>query len=99
MACPVLGLPNANVTELSLTGNMSDYHRPGASGHPAGKVPFYAAFTTATDEYNLGHEIYSVAVQSMLVCLDSFSEDDLHPDKAIYENPPAIQRSMPRLTI
>ena len=87
------GYPNANVTELSLTGNIEvitiDQEHLDILLE---KYPFYAAFTTATDEYNLGHEITSVAVQSMLVCLDSFSEDEIYTlTKAIYENLPAIQ--------
>ena len=71
------GYPNSNVTELSLNGNielvtidqehmdilLKDY-------------PYYSSFTTETDEYNLGHPITSVAVKSMLVCLDTFSEDE-----------------------
>lgn len=87
------GFPNGNVTELSLTGNievltidqehldilLKDY-------------PFYSAFTTESDEYNLGHPVTSVAVKCMLVCLDTFSEDEVYTlCKTIYENLDSIQ--------
>ena len=87
------GYPNSNVMELSLNGNielltidqehldilLKDY-------------PFYSAFTTETDEYSLGHPITSVAVKCMLVCADSFSDDEIYAlTKAIYENLPDIQ--------
>ena len=56
------------------------------------KYPFYSVFTTETDEYNLGHEITSVAVKCMLVCLDSFSEDEIYAlTKSIYEHLGEIQ--------
>lgn len=82
------GYPNGNVTELSLTGKidllsidqehldvlLKDY-------------PFYSTFKTETDEYNLGHEVTSVAVKCMIVCLDTFSDDEIYAlTKAIYEN-------------
>ena len=87
------GYPNANVTELSLNGNIEvltidDEHLDMLLE----QYPFYSAFTTETDEYNLGHEVTSVAVKSMLVCLDTFSEDEIYAlTKAIYENLGDIQ--------
>lgn len=87
------GYPNANVTELSLNGNIEvltidDEHL----NKLLEAYPFYSAFTTETDEYNLGHEVTSVAVKSMLVCLDTFSEDEIYAlTKAIYENLGDIQ--------
>lgn len=87
------GYPNANVTELSLNGNIElltidDEHLDMLLE----KYPFYSAFTTETDDYNLGHEVTSVAVKSMLVCLDTFSEDEIYAlTKAIYEHLGDIQ--------
>ena len=87
------GYPNSNVTELSLNGNIEvltidDEHLQKLLA----EYPFYSAFTTETDEYNLGHSITSVAVKSMLVCLDTFSEDEIYAlTKAIYENLGDIQ--------
>lgn len=82
------GYPNANVTELSLNGNIEVISID--EEHMATlleKYPFYSSFTPETDEYNLGHPITSVAVKCMLVCLDSFSEDEIYAlTKAIYEN-------------
>lgn len=87
------GYPNSNVTELSLNGNidlvtideehmeilLKDY-------------PFYSSFTPETDEYNLGHPITSVAVKCMMVCSDTFSEDEIYAlTKAIYENLADVQ--------
>lgn len=85
------GYPNANVTELSLNGNIEvvsidDEHM----ALLLEKYPFYSEFTTdisEIDDYNLGHSVTSVAVKCMLVCLDSFSEDEIYTlTKAIYEN-------------
>ncbi|MCC8060615.1 MAG: TAXI family TRAP transporter solute-binding subunit [Clostridiales bacterium] len=87
------GYPNSNVTELSLNGNIElvsidDEHMATLLND----YPFYASFTTETDEYNLGHSVTSVAVKSMLVCLDTFSEDEIYAlTKAIYENLGDIQ--------
>lgn len=87
------GYPNGNVQELSLTGKIEvltiDQEHLDVLLQ---EYPFYAAFTTETDEYNLGHEVTSVAVKSMLVCLDTFSEDEIYAlTKAIYENLGDIQ--------
>lgn len=82
------GFPNANVTELSLNGkielvSIDDEHMAVLLE----KYPFYSKFTTETDEYNLGHEITSVAVKCMLVCADTFTEEEIYTlTKAIYEN-------------
>ena len=82
------GYPNGNVTELSLGGNIElvtidDEHLNAL----VEKYPYYSAFTTETDEYNLGHSVTSVAVKCMLVCLDTFSEDEIYDlTKTIYEN-------------
>ena len=87
------GFPNANVTELSLTGKIEVLTID--ADHLAKlveKYPFYSAFTTPTDDYNLGHEVTSVAVKCMLVCTDNFSEDAIYTlTKTIYENLSAIQ--------
>lgn len=87
------GFPNANVTELSLSGKIEvitidDEHL----AMLIEKYPFYSAFTTPTDDYNLGHAVTSVAVKCMLVCSDSFSEEAIYElTKAIYENLGSIQ--------
>lgn len=87
------GYPNSNVTELSLNGDIEvvsidDEHMATLLE----QYPFYSSFTPATDEYNLGHSITSVAVKCMLVCLDSFSEDEIYDlTKSIYENLGDIQ--------
>ena len=87
------GYPNGNVTELSLSGKIEvvtiDQEHLDILTE---KYPFYSVFTTETDEYNLGHEITSVAVKCMLVCVDTFSDDEVYAlTKAIYENLEAIQ--------
>ena len=82
------GYPNNNVVEMSLTGNIDvisidDEHLAKLTE----KYPFYSAFTPDTNEYDLDHELTSVAIKSMLVCLDTFSEDEIYAlTKAIYEN-------------
>ncbi|RRD65457.1 TAXI family TRAP transporter solute-binding subunit [Fretibacterium sp. OH1220_COT-178] len=82
------GYPNANVTELSLTGridviSIDDEH----VGMLLEKYPFYAAFTTPDDQYKLGHPVTSVAVMSMLVALNDLDENDVYAiTAAIYEN-------------
>ena len=87
------GYPNGNVTELSLSGKIEVITIDQEHLDILTKeYPFYSVFTTETDEYNLGHEITSVAVKCMLVCLDSFSEDEIYAlTKAIYENLEDIQ--------
>lgn len=82
------GYPNSNVTELSLNGNIElvsidDEHM----AQLLEQYPFYSSFTTETDEYNLGHSVTSVAVKCMLVCADTFSEDEIYAlTKSIYEH-------------
>lgn len=82
------GYPNSNVTELSLNGNIElvtidDEHL----AMLIEEFPYYSAFTTETDEYTLGHSVTSVAVKCMLVCADTFSEDEIYDlTKTIYEN-------------
>lgn len=87
------GFPNSNVTELSLTGKIEVLTID--EEHMATllkEYPFYESFTTPSDDYNLGHEVTSVAVKSMLVCLDTFTEDEIYAlTKAIYENLADIQ--------
>ncbi len=87
------GYPNANMVELSLSGKIEQLSID--DEHMAlllEKYPFYSEFTPASDEYNLGHPVTSVAVKSMLVCLDSFTEDEIYTlTKAIYENLAEIQ--------
>ena len=87
------GYPNSNMVELSLNHNIEfvsidDDHMKILLE----KYPFYSEFAPETDEYDLGHPIKSVAVKSMLVCLDTFTEDEIYAlTKAIYENLPDIQ--------
>ena len=82
------GFPNSNVVELSLNGNIEvvsidEEHMKKLLD----EYPFYASFTTETDDYNLGHPVTSVAVKSMMVCLDTFTEDEVYTlTKAIYDN-------------
>lgn len=82
------GYPNGNVVELSLTGkidllSIDEEHL----NILLKEYPFYSVFQTATDEYNLGHQVTSVAVKCMVVCLDSFTDDEIYAlTKAIYEN-------------
>lgn len=87
------GYPNSNVTELSLNGNIDlvtidDEHMATLLE----QYPFYSSFTPDTDEYNLGHPITSVAVKCMMVCNDTFSDDEIYAlTKAIYENLADVQ--------
>ena len=87
------GYPNGNVQELSLTGKIEVLTIDQEHLDILVKdYPYYSAFTTETDEYNLGHEITSVAVKCMLVCADTFSEDEIYAlTKAIYEHLGDIQ--------
>lgn len=82
------GYPNANVMELSLTGKINVISiDPEHLELLLKQYPFYSAFTTETDDYNLGRPVTSVAVKCMLICVDSFSEDSIYAlTKAIYEN-------------
>ena len=87
------GYPNGNVSELSLSGNIEVITIDQEHLDILTKqYPFYSAFTTQTDEYNLGHEITSVAVKCMLVCSDTFTDDEIYAlTKAIYENLDSIK--------
>ena len=87
------GYPNANVMELSLSKKINVLSIDKEHLEILlKKYPFYSAFTTEKDEYNLGHQTTSVAVKCMLICLDSFSEDSIYAlTKAIYENLGSIQ--------
>lgn len=87
------GFPNANVVELSLHGaidviSIDDEH----IAMLLEKYPYYSRFETETDDYNLGRPVVSVAVKSMLACIDKFSDDDIYTlTKTIYENLAEIQ--------
>lgn len=87
------GYPNSNVTELSLNGNIElvsidDEHMDILLKD----YPYYSSFTTETDEYNLGHPVTSVAVKCVMVCSDTFSEDEIYTlTKAIYDNLEELQ--------
>ncbi len=87
------GYPNSNMVELSLNNTIDQLSID--QEHLdilLEKYPFYSVFTPDTDEYNLGHPVTSVAVKSMMICLDSFSEDEIYAlTKAIYENLSDIQ--------
>ena len=87
------GYPNGNMMELSLNGTIDQLSID--QEHLdilLEKYPFYSVFTPETDEYNLGHPVTSVAVKCMMVCLDSFTEDEIYAlTKAIYENLSDIQ--------
>lgn len=86
------GYPNANVTELSLTGkidviSIDDEHM----AKLLEKYPFYSSFTPAEDAYTLGHVPTSVAVKCMLVCSSDFTDEAAYEiAKTIYENLPSI---------
>jgi len=87
------GYPNSNVVEMSLGGkidviSIDQEHLDILTA----EYPFYSAFTPEDNEYNLDHELTSVAIKSMLVCIDDFSEDEIYAlTKAIYENLDAIR--------
>ena len=82
------GYPNANVTELSLTGkidvvSIDDEHVKLLLE----KYPFYAEYTTPDDQYKVGRPITSVAVMSMLAALNELDEKDVYAvTAAIYEH-------------
>ena len=87
------GYPNGFVSELALSGSIEvltiDQEYLDVL---TGQYPFYSAFTTQTDEYDLGHEITSVAVKCLLVCSDTFSDDEIYAlTRVIYENLDAIR--------
>ena len=82
------GYPNSNVVEMSLSGNIDVISIDQEHLDILTKdYPFYSAFTPDTNEYDLDHELTSVAVKCMLVCSASFSEDEIYAlTKALYEN-------------
>jgi len=82
------GYPNSNVVEMSLNGKIDvisiDQEHLDILTE---KYPFYSVFAPDDNQYDLDHELVSVAVKSMLVCLDSFTEDEVYAlTKALYEN-------------
>jgi len=82
------GYPNSNVVEMSLGGKIDvisiDQEHLDILTE---KYPFYSVFAPTDNEYDLDHELVSVAVKSMLVCSDSFTEDEIYTlTKTIYEN-------------
>ncbi|MDO4494076.1 MAG: TAXI family TRAP transporter solute-binding subunit [Clostridia bacterium] len=89
------GFPNNNVVELSLTGkidvlSLDDEH----VAMLLEKCPYYEEFKPegVREAYGLDHDVTSVAVKSMLVCSDSFSEDEIYAlTKCIFENLPELQ--------
>jgi len=82
------GFPNSNVVEMSLGGkidviSIDEEHLKILTE----KYPFYSAFAPEVNEYNLDHELVSVAVKCMMVCSDTFTEDEIYAlTKALYEN-------------
>ena len=82
------GYPNSNVVEMSLGGkidviSIDDEHLDILTK----QYPFYSVFAPTDNEYDLDHELKSVAVKCMLVCADTFSEDEIYTlTKTIYEN-------------
>jgi TRAP transporter TAXI family solute receptor len=82
------GYPNSNVVEMSLGGkidviSIDDEHLDILTK----EYPFYSVFAPTDNEYDLDHDLKSVAVKCMLVCSDSFSEDEIYTlTKTIYEN-------------
>ena len=87
------GYPNSNVVEMSLGGkidviSIDEEHLAILTKD----YPFYSVFDPEDNEYNLDHNLVSVAVKSMLVCSDSFSEEEIYTlTKALYENLDAIR--------
>ena len=82
------GYPNSNVVEMSLNGkidviSIDQEHLDILTA----QYPFYSAFDPEDNQYNLDHNLVSVAVKCMLVCSDKFSEDEIYAlTKALYEN-------------
>ena len=87
------GYPNSNVVEMSLGGkidviSIDEEHLKILTE----QYPFYSAFDPEDNEYNLDHNLVSVAVKCMLVCSDTFTEDEIYTlTKALYENLEAIR--------
>jgi len=82
------GYPNSNVVEMSLNGkidviSIDEEHLDILTK----QYPFYSVFDPEDNEYDLDHNLVSVAVKSMLVCSDTFSEGEIYTlVKTIYEN-------------
>ncbi|MDX9800541.1 MAG: TAXI family TRAP transporter solute-binding subunit [Spirochaetia bacterium] len=82
------GYPNANVTELSLTGNIDVISIDAKYLQKMlDMYPFYSEFTTPDDQYKVGHPITSVSVIAMMVARNDVPEAEVYNiTKAIYEN-------------
>ena len=82
------GYPNSNVVEMSLNGKIDVISIDQEHLDILTKqYPFYSAFDPEDNQYNLDHNLVSVAVKCMLVCSDKFSEDEIYSlTKALYEN-------------
>ena len=82
------GYPNSNVVEMSLNGKIDVISIDQEHLDILTKeYPFYSVFAPDDNQYDLDHELVSVAVKSMLVCSDTFSEDEIYAlTKALYEN-------------
>lgn len=82
------GYPNSNVVEMSLNGKIDVISIDQEHLDILTKqYPFYSVFDPEDNEYNLDHNLVSVAVKSMLVCSDKFSEAEIYElTKALYEN-------------
>ena len=82
------GYPNSNVVEMSLNGKIDVISIDQEHLDILTKqYPFYSVFDPEDNEYNLDHNLVSVAVKSMLVCSDKFSEEEIYTlTKALYEN-------------
>lgn len=81
------GYPNGNVTELSLTGKveMLSLDQEHLEMILAAN-PYYVSFPVE-DAYEMGQDIEAVAVMSMMVVNESFSDDEVYAiTKAIWEN-------------
>ena len=82
------GYPNSNVVEMSLNGKIDVISIDKEHLDILTKeYPFYSVFAPTDNEYDLDHELKSVAVKCMLVCSDTFSEEEIYTlTKTIYEN-------------
>ena len=87
------GYPNSNVVEMSLNGKIDVISIDQEHLDILTKeYPFYSVFQPTDNEYDLDHDLTSVAVKSMLICSDMFSDDEIYAlTKAIYENLDAIR--------
>jgi TRAP transporter TAXI family solute receptor len=88
------GYPNANVTELSLTGKIEVVTiDPEHLAKMVATYPFYSPYTTPDDQYNLGHSITSVSVIAMFAVRNDIPEDEVYAiTKAIYDNIDELRR-------